>query len=292
MSYLPTDIANQALDAAGVDFTLGDLEEGSRQAQVSLRAYRNCLQQLLRSANWDFARKQLPMVLLADASGQTPNVGTLVQVPWQYCYQYPIDCMKARFIPFNPAQSNPPVPTGNIAIGQQPLTTGVGAPMYNQRLIPARFLVGVDPNYPSQPGQIFWEVQGTSPAGSTVIMTNVQNASLVYTGYMVYPSTWDSLFRSAMVAYLASEIALPLDRSPGKKVGMAMRQQNVAIAKAKIQQARIVDGNEGTYSSDIHPDWMSIRNTGGGHGWGTTSFGPGVLGYGYDSCAFSDGTAY
>lgn len=294
MSQLPADIGNLALDAAGVDFTIGDLEEGTKPAQVLLRAYGNCLRQLLRAAHWQFARVQLPLTLLADSTGQTANVGTMVPTPWTYSYLYPSDCMLLRFIPWNYA-NNVAVPAVNIQIPTTPLTTAVGPPYgANQRLRPSRFLVGIDPNYPSQPGQAFWETQGQSPAGSTVIMSNVQNAMGVYTRFMPYPNTWDVLFRAAMVSYLASEIVMPLQKD--KKLAMTLRKDNIEIAKAKIKEARVMDGNETWSSSDLRVDWIDTRR---GRGWG----GPGWGGWGGDdgggcffnswiSIGFADGSAY
>ena len=291
---LPQDVANQALDQAAVEHTIGDLQEGTRTAQVLLRAYSQCLRQLIRSANWDFARATSDLLLLADATGQTPNVGALVPTPWIYEYALPIDCMKVRFIPWNYGQY-PSVPPNNIAIPQNvPLTTGQGQPQTTgQRLRPARFVIATDPNYPPQPGQLFWEVQGESPQGRTVILTNVQNAKAIYTRLMIYPSVWDPLFREAMVAYLASQVALPLAKD--KKMGMQLRKENIDLAKMKIKEARVVDGNEGFYSSDIRVDWMQTRRTGG---WGSTrggwgdGDGPGGFGGGWDACSFADGTAY
>lgn len=294
---LPADVANQALDAAGVDFTIGDLQEGTKPAQVMLRAYGQCLRQLLRAAHWDFARVQLPLVLLGDRSGNTPNVSTMVPEPWYYAYQYPIDCMKLRFIPWNYTQI-PGTPAGNIAIPTTvPLTTGTGAPSYvGRRLRPSRFLIGNDPNYPAPDASAWWETQGQSPVGSTIVMSNVKDATAVYTRFLPYPSTWDALFRAAMVAFLASEIALPLTKD--KKLGMTLRKENIEIAKAKIKEARVIDGNEGFYSSDIRVDWMQTRrvggwgsrsNWGGGGGWDD---GAGYLFNSWDSCGFADGSAY
>lgn len=295
MSSLPTDIANQALDAAGVEFTLGDLEEGTRPAQVTLRAYGQCLRQLLRGVHWDFARRQAPLTLLADATGQTANVGNLVPVPWTYEYAYPIDCAKARFIPWNPANQTATAPPANIQPPNpnSPVVTGLGQPpLAGMRIVPARFTIATDFNYPPQAGQITWEVQGLSPQGRTVVLTNVQNANLIYTAITLYPSVWDPLFRAAMVAYLASEIALPL--ATDKKYGMELRKQQIEIARGKITQARATDGNEGWFSSDIPVDWMAFRNAGRGGPWSndaSQSY-PGCLGYGWDQCGFSDGSAY
>jgi hypothetical protein len=296
MSNTPADIANQALDAIGYPTAIGDLQEGTRPAQVILRAYGQCLRQLIRAAHWDFCRKTAPLTLLADATRQTPNVGTIVPVPWIYEYAYATDCAKARFIPWNQGANNPGAPTGNIvpanytapivaSLGQQPLT--------GQRITPARFTIATDPNYPPQPGQITWEVQGLSPQGRTVVLTNVANAQMVYSAIMLYPSLWDALFRGAFVAYLASEVALPLSKD--KKFGLQLRSEQIKIAQMKIQQARVTDGNEGWFSSSLSVDWMRFRNAGGGYGaWGEggSTGGPGVLGYGWDQCSFGDGSAY
>lgn len=295
MTNLVTDVANQALDAAGIDFTLGDIEEGTRPAQVLLRAYGQCRKQLLRAAHWNFSRKQAPMVLLADSTGQTPDVGSLVPDPWRFEYEYPIDCLKARFVPWNNLVQGTGVPTNNIqpANPSAPLMGGSGQQPPNRwRLQPAPFLEATDFNYPPTSGQITWQVQGVSPQGRTVILTNVQQAELVYTSDMLYPSVWDPQFRAALVAYIASEVALPLAKD--KKFGMQMRAENIRIAQQKITAARISDGNEGHYSSDISVDWMQARNSGGAWNDGTAGgwSGPGVLGYGWDTAGFSNGSAY
>lgn len=297
MSGTPADVANQALDASGIDFSIGDLTEGTKPAQVLLRAYSQCLRQMLRAANWDFARTQMPLVLLGDATGNTVGVGTHVQEPFIYCYRYPIDCMKLRFIPWNYDQ-NAGTPTGNIAIPTNiPLTTATGVPnRVGRQFRPSRFLIGNDPNYPSPPGSSFGEVQGESPIGSTVIMSNVQKAIGIYTRFIPYPSNWDPLFRAAFVAYLASEIALPLAKMSvmGPKAALQLRKENIDIAKAKIKEARVVDGNEQMASSTLSTDWMNVRRTGGWGagrgGWGED--GPGGFGGGYDSLALADGSVF
>lgn len=292
---LPADIANQALDAAGIEFTIGDLEEGTKPAQVLLRAYGQCLRQLLRGAHWDMARAQESLVLLADSTGQSPNVGTNVPIPWLYEYQYPVDCMKMRFIPVNYG-ATPPVPVGNIQIPSTPLTTATGVPlMTGMRLRPSRFLIANDPNFASEAGTQFWQTQGQSPQGSTVILSNVKDATGIYTRLIQYPSVWDSAFRAAFVAFLASEITLPLIKLSvvDKQSALRLRSENIEIAKSKIKAARVMDGNEGFYSSDLRVDWMDFRRSGG---WGASrggfSDGPGMFFGGWDSVGFADGTAY
>jgi|SRR5579864_4178269 len=298
MANTPTDIANQSLDAIGLDFTLGDIEEGTRPAQVTLRAYRECLKQLLRAVHWNFARRQAPMVLLADATGSTAALPNLTADPeFLYEYAWPPDCLKARFVPWNPLQ-NPGAPAGNIvpANPNAPLTSApIQTPGAGMKLRPARFLVGTDFNYIPNQGNVGWEIQGVSPQGQSVILTNVRNASLVYTALTLYPSLWDAEFRAAFVAYLASEIALPLSKD--KKFGLQLRKEQIAIVKQKVTQARITDGNEAWSSTDHVPDWIRVRQSGGtAAGWGFYGMGgpgsAGVTGYGWDSLSFADGAAY
>lgn len=293
---IPSDIAQQALDAAGIEYTLGDISDGTRPAQVLLRAYSPGLKQLLRAARWDFARKESPLVLLADVTGNTPNVGTMVPNPWTYSYALPIDAVQVRFVPANWAGQNPGVPTGNIVPPDPtaPLMTNLTAPPLNgQRIIPAKFVIGTDyNNLPPQPG---YETPGISPSGRTAIFTNVQYAQVVYTCNSVYPSIWDDLFRAAFVSWLAAEIALPLSKD--KKFGLTLRAENIKIAKDKILQARIADGNSGNYSSDISVDWMRARGSGGSGGYGLYGGYGGVgigdgWGCGYGSISFADGSSF
>lgn len=296
MSSLPADVANQALDAAGVEHTIGDLTEGTRTAQVLLRAYGQNLRQLLRAANWNWARRESPLVLLADATGQTPNVGSVVPMgEFIYEYAYPVDAAKIRFIPWQPFQ-NPGAPLGNIVPANPTVPLTTAAPLVvGNRLIPAKFIIANDPNYPPPPGQIYWEVQGQSPQGCVVILCNVKNANCVYTTTVIYPSMWDSLFREALVALIASNVSLPLSKD--KKFGLQMRKDNIEIAKAKIREARVVDGNESVASSDISVDWMRTRRTGGWGsgrgGYGGGNFGGGGYGYGETNAMFlADGSTF
>lgn len=270
-NYSPTDVANEALDAILWPDSLGDIQSGDHEAQVMLRAYGLCRKQLLRAANWSFARKTAPMLLLADATGNTPNVGTIVPNPW-YIYEYalPNDCLRPRFIPWNLSNQADVVPPNNIQIPSTPLTGGIGqqGPI-GQRIRPAQFTVEMDYNYPPPPGQLYDQVEGVSPQARTVICTNVRYASLVYTADMLYPSNWDPLFRSAMVAYMASKTAGSIWSKKDPKFGMQVQAQQENKLRAVVEQARIADGNSaGPTGADIAVDWMTSRRVGGSWGAG------------------------
>ena len=189
--WTPTVVANEALDAAGLNFVLGDIEEGSEPAQICLRHYTTCMEQLFRAAPWNFARKQVPLQLIADASGQTtdPLVTTLVPLPWIYAYAYPTDCARIRYIPWNPFQE-PAVPAANIVPDDSgvPLTTNFDAnPMLGQRLVPARFLVTTDIN--NLPGGDPNSTPGISPIGRLVVRSSVLR------WWLIWPQWWRFRFR-------------------------------------------------------------------------------------------------
>ncbi len=290
------DVANQSLDAIGRSFAaIGDLEEGTESAKVLLRAYGQCLRQLMQAAHWNWARREAPLTLLADASGNTANVGTVVPQGWLYSYALPQDCLKPRFVPWNYVNQSSIVPNGNVQIPDTPLLSGMGTQPIPMRPRPAKFLVATDyTNLPPVPDA---ETPGVSPIARTVILTNVREASLVYTALLPYPSLWDSLFRSAMVAYLASEVALPLWSKEDKVFGLKVRDQQVSIVRAKVIEARLIDGNVGTYSSDLSVDWIQTRY-GGGPGinnvWGAGAYGDGdgVYGLGWDSLSLASGAVF
>lgn len=298
-SLTPSGILNQALDAIGWPDIVGDIEEGTHQAQVGNRAYGECLKQLLRAAPWDFARIQAPLTLLADASGNTANVGTIVPQGFLYEYIYPTNCAKMRFVLFNLDNPSTDIPAGNIQIPSTPLVDGLGNMPIPMRIQPARFLVASDFNYPIAGGVQPWDVPGVSPQGRTVILTNVRNANAVYTAQMIYPSVWDALFRSAFVAYLASEIALPIWAKKDPKMGIMMRNEQIPIVKAKITEARLTAANEGgPPTSDLAVDWMRARRSGGAWngGWGSGGWndglGLGTFGSSYDSLQLSGGAVF
>lgn len=305
MSNLPTDIAQQALDAIGCRETIGDLEEGSRPAQILLRWYDPCLQQLLRSAHWDFARKQAAMVMVADATGNTQAVSTIVIQPWIYEYLYPQDCLKARFVPATPFLPPGAVPAGNIAPADPsvPQTGGaLGTIPVGLRLVPARWLAATDFNMPLQnPEPGWWDQPNVSPLGTRVICTNQPCASLVYTQYVPYPNMWDARFREGFVHYLASECVLALGTAGLLGVPqaqqLALKTSQHQLAHQRVQAARQTDGNEGVSSTDHQPDWMSVR---GGYGapWGAGGgafaggFAGGSLYAGWDTAWFGNDGAY
>lgn len=312
MTTTPGDVANEALDAIGhpIDRRIGDLQEGSAEAGVVLRHYGPALRQILRGVHWNFARRRAKLTLLNDATGQTTQwqaqqnlpvtvgPGTIGMRPWAYEYAWPVDCCKARFVPVSYYPVGPGPPPGNIALPPTPLMSGLQENTQFARQIPARFVVSTDsvPNLIGVPAD--WsqvpdtsQTMGQGLTSQTVILTNQREANLVYTALVTYPDQWDPLFRQAFVALLASQIVMGV--TSDRKLAIGLRDDQVKVCRMALDQARVSDGNEGAFSSDLSVDWLRIRSTGGWNGGGNGGFeGGGMLYSGWDAVSFGNGSAY
>jgi len=257
----PVDIVNRALDECQIS-AIGSLEDGSDAARAAERIFWPTVRQLLSAAHWNFARKTFQMNLLADFSGQNATA-TDVPTPWGYMYEWPVDCVHARYVPQTYPQTSTPTPP-IFPSNPAPNVTTMG---WNS---PAPFIV-TSANRPNDIASNWYEVEGHDPEQTRVICTNQLGASLIYTGLMQYPDAWDPLFEQAMVSGLSARLAMPL--IPDRKEARVVRADNIAIAKAAIDAARIRDGDEGWTVVDHTPDWIRARTTWAG--W----TGPGVLYY-------------
>lgn len=248
----PDDIVNEALDEIGVE-EIGDLYEGSRAAIVSRRNYDVTLRAMHAAAPWNFARKQSQMAMLGDISG-TYHANRTVPLPWSYMYEWPDDCVHARHV---------------LALNAYALSAE-GTPVYappawNQ---PAPFLI-TDAPIPNPAG---WEFkEGHSPDSTKVVATNQLGAILVYTGLIQYPDAWDALFRRAFTAALAARLCLPLIAD--KRAAVAIRNDQLRVARDALVEARVRDGNEGWTQVEHTPDWIRARTSGAPiYGWSGTGW--------------------
>jgi hypothetical protein len=312
VSYEPADVVNRALDAIGSKIVIGSLYDGSTESETARRIYSEALMQLLRAAFWSFARKRGPLVLLGDSTGQTPNVGQIVEAPWIYAYAWPVDAVCARWLPWNglppstlALAGGPPLP-GNIQPPNPavPIMSNINVPqtpLYPFEK-PARFLLSNTDQYPSQIGPYrpdFDMTRGVGPVSRQIILTNVPEAQLVYTYLAIEIEVWDPLFDQAMVSVLGSQLAMKVLED--KRMALTERNAHIAIAKDAIRQARVASANEAGWrqSTDHLADWTRVRRLGGFGRWGGGGFsgfgdggGPGVWGYGWDSFGFNDGSSY
>ena len=89
------------------------------------------------------------------------------------------------------------------------------------------------------------------------ILTNVENARLVFTQRIEQPNDWDPIFLMAVTFALAGAIAVPLmgDRALANDLYQKANQQ--------IMQGRIVNGEEAIsfVLVDQTPDWLMARDS-------------------------------
>jgi hypothetical protein len=246
MPTTPDDIVNEALDEIGVE-EVGDLFEGSRAARVARRNYDPILRGMFAAAPWNFARRQRQIDLRGDASGQY-HANRSVPLHWSYMYEWPNDCVHARWILGLDAYA--------LDASGAPLAA---APAWAR---PAPFIVTDAPLVNDVASD--WEaVEGHSPESTRIIATNQLGAMLVYTGLVQYPDSWDPLFRRAFVATLAARLAMAVVEDKG--AARAIRGDQTLIARDALVEARVRDGNEGWTMTDHTPDWIRARTSGG---WG------------------------
>lgn len=260
----PVQIINQALDqiSARASITSFDPTDGSQAADIAARNYQPRIDSLFRSAHWNCARTQQTLTLLRARAGTVENPsGALPQPPFPFLYEYACPTrpkmLKARYIVSK-------LITG-VSASDVPLTTGP------QTILPA--MAGGTPQ--------FLVSSALDDKGNQikVILTNAPQAELVYTARIDDPDLWDPSFEEAAVMLLAAWMAAPVNGSVSQAARCAQQ------AKALIMSARVSDGDEGSSSVDMTPDWIKARS-----GAGRTSISG--VGATWDACAFPDGTMF
>ncbi|TDY26301.1 hypothetical protein B0G81_6811 [Paraburkholderia sp. BL6665CI2N2] len=178
MSTNQVQICNLALAAVGTRSTIASLDEGSGESNQCSLHYDVALEAALRGVHWNFARKQVQLALIADATQ-----GQAVPQPWTYEYALPANCLLARFV------------LPQMAI------TGAPFPVAQQRPVP--FIIGSD--------------EDSDGNDITVLLTNEPLAQLVYTARITNPAIYDPSFVDAFVPVLGSKLAIPLTGDKGTR---------------------------------------------------------------------------
>ena len=192
----PSDVVNLALARIGYKKQIGSLYDGTLAARTALTIYAQTRDELLRSEDWGFAERNLPMTLLkqAPADGFYPPGQWSTDyppLPWLYEYAYPTDCLKVR------------------AVRPQP-----------------QFVMDFDP----QP--FVWTVQNDNSLAEPdkVILCNAADAILTYTGQLTNPIDWEANFTEAFAAALARRLAPALVGLDATKMAASDEQQAKSIA--------------------------------------------------------------
>lgn len=244
MASSQVQIANMALDVVGTRSTIASLTEGSNEANAIGRHWDNAVDAMLRAAHWNFARKQIPLTLLQDATN-----GGVVPSPWLYEYAYPSDCVLMR-------QLMPMIQTQELepSVGA---TSVAGVAAYGP---PVKFLIATDTDINGNP--------------INVLLTNQTQAIGIYTFRNTNTSMWDALYVQGFAAYLGARVCMTLT---GDK-----NTQRMALSEAQqyANDAQRMNGNEGLTVIDSTPDWMRVRGYASDWSWpdgGMYTYGPQAL---------------
>jgi hypothetical protein len=209
--------------------------DGSSEADFFSLMYTQYVKSVFRSAHWNCLRKQDYLTVVKAGAGTSENPdGTTIGLPprpWRYSYLYPPDCILARFIqPFlgeTPSSSTPAL-AGTYATTNSPMFIG------SVKFIPAN-----DADSDGNP--------------TRVILTNMEDAELVYTANIQDPNMWDVHLVQAVIASLS---AIAVD---GLAMNAALAKKKSEEARSIILQARVSDGNEGVTNTSYTPDWIAAR---------------------------------
>jgi hypothetical protein len=213
-------LCNLALDAAMCRSSISAIGEASAEGQACARHYEQAKEAVLRCTHWNFARKQVNLAVLQDATLTPPDP---VPQPWLFEYAYPSDCLLARMV--MPQLINP--------LGT-PESAGL-----NPRLRATRFVVAQD----------------NDPNGNAipVILSNAPQAQIVYTVRITNPNLFDAMFIETLVLYLGAKLARTL-------TGNEQRAQSLFQQAAGLEKrAQSMNGDEGLTVIDTMPDWMRVR---------------------------------
>lgn len=193
----PEDMINLALGRIGFKDRIGSIFEGSMAAKQSLDLYSQTRDEMLRAVDYGFAERNVQMTMLKQApvGGYFPPVvwdGTVnPPVPWVFEYTYPSDCLKVRAIK--------PIPMFVMDFDPQPVVFTIENDQY---FVPAQ----------------------------KVILCNVPQAMLVYTGQITDPTTFESDFIEAFAAELGRRLAPVLANMDAAKFAAADAAQATATS--------------------------------------------------------------
>lgn len=166
-SYSIEGICNEALDVIGYKRHINQIYEGTLAARVALNAWGQTRDGLLLATRPMWSHKDATLTLLktAPVGGYTGSWTTSSpQIPWQYEYQWPTDCIWP------------------LQIKETPRFLPVWKPQYKRHRM----------------------VFDTQSANRT-ILSDAQNAILVYVSQVLDPNDWHSDFHELMVQALAKK---------------------------------------------------------------------------------------
>ena len=182
----PENIINLALVRVGREPYVQSIYEGSLAAKAALAIYGQTRDDLLRTQDWPFARRDVGLTLLkaAPPGGYVPptvwDATTNPPLPYSYEYAYPADALRIRSVRNADTFLVNYDPRDNL------------------------FTVSNDNNY--------------SPAQKVILCDVGPTAVASYTGQILDPSTMDADFIEVLVAALATPLAISFEKFEAARI--------------------------------------------------------------------------
>lgn len=192
-------IANMALNHLGTRSTIQQFTEDSTEAVNANLWFDFTRRQALAMFDWSFARRNV--VLSLDEESAIDEI-------WTYRYNYPSDCIKARYL-VNPVSK-------------------------------------IEDAVP-------FEITMNSSGTEKTIMTDLENAELIYTFEQLNSELYTPWFALGMSYLLASHMALSITGKTSIKSAMFERAYGILV------QAAAYDANEGIREAPRDADWVRGR---------------------------------
>ncbi len=189
-------ICNLALSHLGA-YTISSLNDPTQEARKCKLYYEVARDYVLRDFSWGFAEKRAALAL----NGDTPT-------GYDYSYQYPVDCLKAREI-------------YNDISGSEPLD---------------------------------FTVNSAENLTDKAILTDVEEAILIYTAKVTVPDVFDASFIMMLSYYLASLLAIPLTKS------QATQQVMLQVYSAYKSRSETASAQENVDTSEVDNAFLKARD--------------------------------
>lgn len=207
------DICNLALTNIRAN-TINSLTESSAEAQACKARFQHSLDMVIGGFPWNFAMKVQALPLLGDEPKE-----------FQYAYDYPNDCLRARYIvpDYNLSEDRTNYHHFNFTHGElQSLQHA------EKRRIPFEISL----------------MDGDSKR----ILTNQPDAFLMYTMKVTNPTGLPADFIEAFSWWLAAALAIPVT---GADTGRVLRQEALSIYQQVLNTAKANNANERWNTSTI-----------------------------------------
>ena len=232
-------ICNLALSHLGDTATVASIRppDASVQAQLCARFYPIARNSLLEMEAWGFAARRALLALVADPLAASDD--SSCPKPWRFAYAVPGDLLNALAVQDKDApgdyqawlgpiqdESCRPYPQGYMPLPGAPLTV-------------------------SQP----YEIE-TLDDQTQIILTDVENAVLRYTGHVENTAAFSFLFTTALSYLLASMLAGPILKGDA---GIQAATQQLALFEQFKGKAAASDANQRKTRLEPAPSWIRGR---------------------------------